>query len=96
MGVKHGHSHGEERRLRVLANRVLGRIFEPKRDQVTDEWRKVHTEELNDMYSSPKSVRMIKSRIMGWAGHVARIRERRGVRRVLVGKPVGKRPLGRS
>ena len=61
----------EERRLRVFVNRVLRRIFGPKRDEVTREWRKLHKEELNDLYSSPNIVRVIKSRRMGWAGHVA-------------------------
>jgi hypothetical protein len=69
-------------------------MFGPKRDAVTREWRKLHCEELNDLYSSPSIVRVMKSRIR-WAGHVARIRERRDVYRVLVGKPEGKRPLGR-
>ena len=71
------------------------RIFGPKRDEVTGEWRKLHNEERNDMYSSPTSVRAIKSRRMRWAGHVAHMGERRGVYRVLVGKLEGKRPLGR-
>src|SRR5215510_4744992 len=71
------------------------RIFGPKRDEVTEEWRKLHTEELHDLYSSPNIVRVIKSRRMRWAGHVARIAEERGMFRVLVGKPDGKRPLGR-
>ena len=84
----------EERRLRVFKNRVL-RIFGPKRDDVTGEWRKLHNEELNDLYSSPNIVRVIKSRRMKWAGHVARMGERRGVYRVLVGKHEGKGPLGR-
>jgi len=79
----------------VFENRVLGRIFWPKRDEVTGEWRKLHNEELNDLYCSTNIVRVIKSRRMGWAGHVARMGERRGVYRVLVGKPEGKRPLGR-
>jgi len=83
----------EERRLRVFENRVL-RIFGPKRDEVTGEWRKPHIEELKDLSSSPSTVRMIKSRRMRWAGHVARMGERRGVYRVLLGKPEGNRSLG--
>jgi len=85
----------EERRLRVYENRVLRRIFRPQRDEVTGEWRKLHNEELNDLYCSPNIVRVIKSRRMRWAGHVARMGERGGVYRVLVGKPEGKRPLGK-
>ena len=85
----------EERGLREFENRVLRRIFGPKRDEVTGEWRKLHNEELNDLYSSPNIVRVIKSRRMRWAGHVARMGEGRGVYRVLVGKHEGKRPLGR-
>jgi len=85
----------EERRLRVFENRVLRRIFGPKRDEVTGEWRTLHSEELNYLYSSPNIVRVIKSGRMRWAGHVARMGERRGVYRVSVGKPGGKRPLGR-
>jgi len=73
----------------------LRRIFGPKRDEVTKEWRKLHNEELNDLYSSPNIVRMIKSGRMRWVGHVTCMRERRGVNRVLVRKPEGKRPLGR-
>jgi len=69
----------------------LRRVFGPKRDEVTGKWRKVHNEELNDMYSSPNIVRMIKSRRMRWAGHIARMGERRGVYRVLVGETEGKR-----
>jgi hypothetical protein len=80
----------EERRLRVLR-----RIFRPKRDEVTGEWRKLHNEELNDLYCSPDIVRGIKSRRMKLAEHVARMGDRRGVYRALVGKPEGKRPLGR-
>ena len=85
----------EEHRLRVFENRVLRRIFGPKRDGVTGEWRKLHNEELNDLYSSPNIVRVIKSRRMRWAEHVVRMGERRGVYRVLVGKRDGRRPLGR-
>ena len=73
----------------------MRRIFGPRRDGVTGEWRKLHNEELNDLYCSPNIVRVIKSRIMRWVGHVARVGERRGVYRVLVGKPEGKKPLGR-
>jgi hypothetical protein len=83
----------EERRLRVFENRVLRRIFGPKWDEVTVEWRKLHNEELNDLYSLPNIVRVVKSRSMKWAGRVARMGEERGVHRVLVGKPEGKRPL---
>jgi hypothetical protein len=82
----------EERRLRWLENRVLRRIFGPKRDEVTGEWIKLH-EELNDLYCSPNIVQVIKLR-MRWAGYVARMEERRSVYRVLVGKSEGKRPLG--
>jgi len=74
---------------------VLRRIFGPKRDEVKGEYRKLHNEELNDLYSSPKIVRVIKSRRMRWEGHVARMEEGRGIYRVLVGKPEGKRPLER-
>ena len=81
--------------LRVFENMVLRRIFGPRRDEITREWRKLHKEELNDLYCSPNIVRVIKSRRMRWAGHVARMGEERGVYRVLVGKPEGKRPLGR-
>jgi len=85
----------EECRLRVFENRMLRRIFGPKRDEVTGEWRKLHNEELNVLYSSPNTVLVIKSRRMRWAGHVLCMGERRGVYRVLVGKAEGKRPLGR-
>ena len=85
----------EERKLRVFENMGLRRIFGPRRDEVTGEWRRLHNEELNDLYSSPNIVRVIKSRRMRWAGHVARMSKERGVYRVLVGKPEGKRPLGR-
>ena len=77
----------EERKLRVFENMVLRRIFLPRRDEVTGEWRRLHNEELNDLYSSPKIVRVIKSRRMRWAGHVARMVEERGVYWVLLGKP---------
>jgi len=85
----------EERRLRVFENRVFGRIFGPRREEVTREWRKLHNEELNDLYCPLKIVRVIKSRRIRWAGNVARMGERRSVYRVLVGKHEGKRPLGR-
>jgi hypothetical protein len=80
----------EEQRLRVFDNRVLRRIFGPKRDEVTGEWRKLHIEELHILYSSPNIIRQIESRSMRWAGHVARMGEERNVYRVLMGKP----PLG--
>jgi hypothetical protein len=79
----------------VFENRVLRRIFGPKRDEVTGEWRKLHKEELHNLYSSPDIIRQVKSRRMRWAGHVARMGEERNVYKVLVGKPEGKRPLGR-
>ena len=85
----------EERKLRVFEKMVLRRIFEPRRDDVTGEWRRLHNKELNDLYSSPLIVRVIKSRRMRWVGHVARMGEERGVYRVLVGKPEERRPLGR-
>ena len=77
----------EERRLRVFENRVLLKVFGPKRDEVTGDWRKLYKEELNDLYSLPNIVRVVKSRRIRWAGHVARMGEDRGVHRVLVGKP---------
>jgi hypothetical protein len=85
----------EEHTLRVFENRVLRRIFGPKRDEVTGEWRKLHNEELQDLYSLPSIIRIIKSRSMRWAGHVARMGEKRNAYRLLMGKPEGKRPLGR-
>jgi len=79
----------------VFANRELRRVFGPKGDEVIGEWRKLHNKELSDLYSLPIIVRVVKSRRMRWARHVARIGEGRGVHRVLMGKPEGKRPLGR-
>ena len=79
----------------MFENMVLRRIFGPRRDEVTGEWRRLYNEELNDLYSSTNIVRVIKSRRMKWAGHLARMGEERGAYRVLVGKPEGKRPLGR-
>jgi hypothetical protein len=79
----------------VFENRVLRRITGPKRDEVTGERRKLHNEELRDLYSSPSIIRIIKSRRMRWAGYVARMGEKRSAYRLLVGKPEGKRPLRR-
>jgi hypothetical protein len=84
----------EECRLRIFENRVLRRIFGPKRDEVTGEWRRLHNEELYAVYS-PHIIRVIKSRRLRWAGHVTRTGERRGAYRALVGKLEGRRPLGR-
>jgi hypothetical protein len=81
--------------VKLFKNWVLRRVFEPKRDDVPVEWRKLHNEELNDLYSSLNIVRAIKSRIMIWVGHAAPMGERRGVYRVSVRKPEGKRPFGR-
>jgi hypothetical protein len=85
---------GEEHRLRIFENSVLRKIFGPKRKE-DGSWRKFHNDELHDLYSSPNIVRVIKSRRMRWAGHVARMGEGRDAYRVLVGRPEGKRPLGR-
>jgi len=85
----------EERKLRVFENMVLRRIFGPRMDEVTEEWRRLYNEELNDLYCSPNIVRVIKSRRIRWAGHVVRMGEERWVYRVLVGKPEGRRPMGR-
>ena len=79
----------------MFENRVLRGIFGSNRDKGTGEWRKPHSEELNDLYSSPNIVSVSKSRRMRWAGHVVHMEQGRGVYRVLVGKPEGKRPLGR-
>jgi hypothetical protein len=78
----------------VFENRVL-RIFGPKRDEAIGEWRRLHNEELNDLYSSPNIIRVIKLGRMRWAGHVACMGEKRGAYRILVGRPEGRRPLGR-
>jgi hypothetical protein len=80
----------------VFEIKVLRRIFGPKRDGVTGGWRKLHNEEFHNLYSSPSLIRIIKSGKMRWMGHVARIGEKRNVYRLLVGKPEGKRPLGRQ
>jgi hypothetical protein len=78
-----------------IENRVLRRILGPKRDEVTGEWRTMHNEELRYLYSSPSIIRIIKSRIMRWTGHVARMGEKRNAYRLMVGKAEGKRPLGK-
>jgi hypothetical protein len=85
----------EEGRLRVFENRVLRGLFWSKRGVETGDWRKLHNEELNDMYCLPNIVRVVKSGSMRWAGHVVRMGEERGVHRVLIGKPEGQRTLGR-
>jgi hypothetical protein len=85
----------EDHKLRVFENRVLRRIFGPKRNGVTGGWRKLHNEELHKLYSSPSIIRIIKLR-MRWEGHVERMGEKRNVYRLLVGKPDGKNSLGRQ
>jgi hypothetical protein len=85
----------EEHKLRVFENRVLRRIFGPKNGGLMAGWRKLHNEELHNLYSSLSIIRIIKSRRMRWAGHVARMGKKRNVYGLLVGKPEGKRPLGR-
>jgi hypothetical protein len=84
----------EEQRLRVFEHRVVRRIFGPKRDEVTMEWRRLHKEEINALYSSRNMIRVTKSRMMRWTGHVAGIGEKRGACRILVGRPEGRRPIG--
>jgi hypothetical protein len=86
----------EEYRLRVSEDRMLKRIFGPKRVEVTAEWRKLHNEQLHDLYSSPSIIRIIKWRRMRWTRLVARMREKRNACRLLVGKPEGKRSFGRQ
>jgi hypothetical protein len=81
--------------LYIIKNMELRRIFGPRKDKVMGEWRRLHNEEINDLYSSPNIVRVIKSRRMRWVGHVASVGEERVVYSILVGKPEGKRPLGR-
>jgi hypothetical protein len=95
MGVKPGLTLKEEHRLRMFENKLLRRIFGPKRDEVTGGWRKLHNEELHGLYTSPGIVRVIKSRRMRWAGHVARMGEVRGTYNILVGMPEGRRLLRR-
>jgi hypothetical protein len=85
----------EEHRLTLFENRVLRRIFRPKRDEVTGGRRKLHDEELHGLYSSPSIIRVIKARRVRWAGYVARMGEVRGAYNILVGRPEGRRPLGR-
>ena len=82
--------------MRVFEKRVLRRVFGPKRDEVTGEWIKLHNEELSDLYRLPNNLRVVKSRKMRWVGHVAHMGEGSSVHRVLMGKPEGKRPLGRQ
>jgi hypothetical protein len=86
----------EEHRLRVFENRVLRKIFGPKRDEVTGEWGKLHNEELRDLYSLPSTIGIIKSRRLRWAGHVAQMGEKSNAYGLLVVKPEEKRPLGRQ
>ncbi|PSN50350.1 hypothetical protein C0J52_07583 [Blattella germanica] len=85
----------EEKRLRVFENKVLRKIFGPKRDEETGEWRRLHNTELKDLYGTPDIIRKFKSHRLRWAGHVTHMRDERGVRRILEGKPEGKRPVGR-
>jgi hypothetical protein len=94
MGVRLGHTLREEHRLRVFENSVLGKIFGSNREEVREEWRRLHNEEPFDLYSSPNITRVMKSRRMRWAGHVTRMGDKRGEYRVLVGRPEW-RPFGR-
>jgi hypothetical protein len=96
MGVKIDLSHsGRNRTLRVFENRVLRKISRPERDEVIGDLRKLHSEKLNDLYCTPNIIRLIKSKRIRWAGHVARMGEMRSAYSVLVEKPEGKRPLGK-
>jgi hypothetical protein len=90
MMANHSLTLTEEQRLRVFENRVLRRIFGPKKDEATREWRRLHNEELNHLYSSTNIIRVTKSRSMRWAGHVARMGEKRDAYRILVGRPEGR------
>ena len=85
----------EEHRLRVFENKVFRKIFGAKKDEITEQWRKLHNAELHALYSSPNTIRSLKSRRLRWAGHVARMEQSRNAYRVLVRKPEGKRPLER-
>lgn len=85
----------DEHKLRVFENKVLRKIYGPKRDEMTGEWRRLHNEELHGLYDSPDVVKIMKSKRLRWAGHVARMREKRRLYSILVGRPDGKRPLGR-
>jgi hypothetical protein len=83
------------RKSKLNSDKQIVQIFGPKRDEATGEWRRLHNEELNDLYSSPNIIRVIKSRRMKWGGHVAHMGEKRSAYRILVGRPEGRRPLGR-
>jgi hypothetical protein len=95
MGVQLGLTLREEHRPRVFENKVLRRLVGPKKDEVTGEWRKLHNEELHDLYSSPSIIRIIKAKRMKWVGHVERMGKKRNAYRLLAGKPEGRRPHGR-